>query len=253
VSLLFDAKTAANIDDQTLFYICKAGAKQLQIDGLLDLAAFEGDILNEQSLTFYRGTETKETNQIIDDQVGALIKALAPFLLEQSALKVVEYLMRIYECHIFHKQTMILAFMPLFETVYFLRAIQCFNLKDDQVWGWLNEFAYQGQSIDKPTLTKCLARHNGLVFCLCAEFNLEVNGALHIKWFGVFLSEVLRTNANEALMFGILPLISKAIRQDCRDLRVSCFLALGQLACRRVLTAEYISAFTRQLLQSLAA
>ena len=55
VSFLFDSKQAANIDDQTLFYICKGGIKQLLDEGLLDLSAFEGDILNEKSLTFYRG------------------------------------------------------------------------------------------------------------------------------------------------------------------------------------------------------
>ena len=138
-----------------------------------------------------------------------------------------EYLIRIYEAHIFHKQTLILAFMPLFETVYFLRAIQCFSLKDDSVWGWLSEFAYKGQSIDKQTLVRCVSRNIGLVFCLCAEFALEVKGDLHIKWFGVFLTESLKVSASEGLMFGILPLLSKAIRQDHRDLRLSCFLALS--------------------------
>ncbi len=86
---------------------------------------------------------------MLDEQVGALIKALSPYLLEQAALKIIEYLVRIYEAHVYHKQTLLLAFMPLFETVYFLRICQCLNLKTDQVWGWLHEFAYQGQSVDK--------------------------------------------------------------------------------------------------------
>lgn len=93
---------------------------------------------------------------------------------------------------------------------------------------------------------KCLSRSNGLVFCLCAKYNLEVKGQLHTKWFGSFLSEVLKTNASEGLMFGVLPYISQALKQwESRDLRVACFLALGQIACRRTLTAEYVDAFTR--------
>jgi len=95
-------------------------------------------------------------------------------------------------------------------------------------------------------LVKCLSRHNGLVFCLCAAFCLEVKGELHTKWFGSFLSEVLKANAHEGLMFSVLPFISQSLKQwESRDLRVACFLALGQIACRRVLTAEYVSAFTR--------
>jgi hypothetical protein len=39
--------------------------------------------------------------------------------------------------------------MPLFETVYFLRITQCLSLKDDQVWCFLNDFAYQGQAISR--------------------------------------------------------------------------------------------------------
>ena len=72
-------------------------------------------------MSFYRGTETKDTNLIIDEQLDALIKALSPWLLEQAALKVIEYLIRVYEVHIYQKQTLLLAFIPLFETVYFLR------------------------------------------------------------------------------------------------------------------------------------
>jgi len=55
-----------------------------------------------------------------------------------------------------------------------------------------------------------------------------VKGDLHIKWFGVFLSEVLKANPNEGLMFGVLPYISQALKQwESKDLRVACFLALG--------------------------
>lgn len=107
---------------------------------------------------------------------------------------------------------MLLAFIPLFETVYFLRISQCLNLKDDQVWGWLHEFAFQGQSVDKQTLVKCLSRSNGLVFCLCAQYAMEVKGELHTKWFGSFLSEVLKANRHEGLMFSVLPFISQSLK-----------------------------------------
>lgn len=92
---------------------------------------FENDILNEKSLSFYRGTETKETLTPIDEQLDHLLKVLAPHLLESSALKVIEYLVRIYEVHVYHKYTLLQAFIPLFETLYFLRITQCLNLKED--------------------------------------------------------------------------------------------------------------------------
>ena len=97
----------------------------------IDLTAFENDILEEKSLSFYRGTETKENLVPIHERVETLLRALAPHLLEQSTLKVIEYLLRIYEVHVYHKHTLLQAFVPLFETLYFLRITQCLNLKED--------------------------------------------------------------------------------------------------------------------------
>jgi hypothetical protein len=73
---LFDIKQAANIDDQTLFFMCQAGLKNLPAD----VAAFanQGDILAEKSLEFYRGTLTRDQLKPIDDRLAQLIRLLAP-------------------------------------------------------------------------------------------------------------------------------------------------------------------------------
>jgi hypothetical protein len=70
VSFLFDIKQAANVDDQTLYYICLGGLRDIaqQIPELSkQLLAFQSDILNEKSLEFYRGTQTKDTIATVDD------------------------------------------------------------------------------------------------------------------------------------------------------------------------------------------
>ena len=59
--------------------------------------------------------------------------------------------------------------------------------------------------------------------------------------------EVLRTNSSDQnLLYSCLPFISKALKQqEVRDLQVSAFLAISQLACRRTLSNEYSNAFVR--------
>ena len=47
------------------------------------------------------------------------------------------------------------------ETAYFLKAIQLVNLKQDEYFSFLHEFAYQGESIAKVTLMKAFSRNNG--------------------------------------------------------------------------------------------
>lgn len=98
ISFLFDIKQAANIDDQTLFYICQSGVAALE--PALDLSTFQSDILNERSLSFYRGTETVETLKPIDERLELLIKLLAPHALDSGCHKILEYLIRIYEVHV---------------------------------------------------------------------------------------------------------------------------------------------------------
>ena len=127
ISFLFDIKQAANIDDQTLFYIAMSGLKEIQIE-LPELheklQVFQEDLLNEKSLEFYRGTMTKDLVKEVDDKLALMIKLLCPYFLYPATHKILEYLVRIYEIHAFHKLTVVYAFLPYFETPFFLRMIQ---------------------------------------------------------------------------------------------------------------------------------
>ena len=44
-------------------------------------------------------------------------------MLESGAHKVLEYLIRIYDVHVFHKKVLLNAFLPYFETSYFLKMV----------------------------------------------------------------------------------------------------------------------------------
>ena len=126
--------------------------------------------MNEKSLQFYRATETAETLEPIDERLALLIRLLAPHALDTACHKVLEYLIRIYDVHVYHKALLINAFLPYFETAYFLRITQLLNLESDAEYGFLYQFSYQGKSIDKATLVKCLGRTAGLIFSKYADF-----------------------------------------------------------------------------------
>lgn len=59
-------------------------------------------------------------------------------MLETGAHKVFEYLIRIYDVHVFHKTALLNAFLPYFETSYFLKMVQCLSLEKDQEYGFLH-------------------------------------------------------------------------------------------------------------------
>jgi hypothetical protein len=81
-----------------------------------------------------------------------------------SVHKVIEYMVRIYEVQAHQKHSFIMSFLPYFETAYFLKAIQLVNLKDDEFFSFLHEFAYQGQSIDSKIIVRALSRSHGVLF-----------------------------------------------------------------------------------------
>jgi U3 small nucleolar RNA-associated protein 10 len=98
--------------------------------------------LHEKSLGFYRGTQTKQALVEIDQNLRQLIEILAPFFLHSETHKVIEYLIRVYEINAFQKETIVLSFIPYFETSTFLRLIQTLNLKED--YQFLEDYAYKG-------------------------------------------------------------------------------------------------------------
>lgn len=78
--------------------------------------------------------------------------------------------MRIYEIHAYHKETIAFAFLPYFETSFYLRMMQLLNIKQDEMWYFLEPFAYSGQLIDQKTLLKGLQRNSATLFAKYADF-----------------------------------------------------------------------------------
>ena len=167
------------------------------------------------------------------------MKLLAPHVLESGCHKILEYLIRIYDVHVYHKALLLNAFLPYFETAYFLRVTQLLNLAEDQEYGFLHQYAYQGTAIDKLTLVKCLGRSSGLVFMKYAEFCFELldlvldsataSACQHWKFFGSMMVEILRAHTGDQnLMFNCLPYIARSLKQQTvRDLQISGFLAIS--------------------------
>jgi U3 small nucleolar RNA-associated protein 10 len=153
--------------------MCQSGLKQLQdVDEKLfdNLATFSSDIFNEKSLEFYRGRETAEAVVEVNDKLNLIIKLLAPHLMEQGAHKVIEFLIRLFEIHIHCKTAVLNAFLPYFETVFFLRMMQCLALEKDEFYYFLGPFAREGTSIDKKTLVRAFSRNGAMIFTKYSEF-----------------------------------------------------------------------------------
>ncbi|CDW83415.1 heat repeat-containing protein 1 [Stylonychia lemnae] len=267
LSFLFDIKQAANVDDQTLYYIALTGVRDLIKDFpqlQVHLVDYQSDILNEKSLQFYRGTQTQDALKEVEERLESLIKLFAPFLLHNATHRVIEYLVRIYEINAFHKETLLLSFLPYFETAFFIKLIQIINLKHDDFYQFLDQYAFKGQAIDKATLIKSLSRNDSLLFSkysqfcfdlseFLQQFNIMSEGFLHWKFYGAMIVEILKSQngQTQTSLFNLLPFISKGMKSEIKDFKVSSLMAISQLACRKSLSAQYAQAFFKQVLQSI--
>jgi U3 small nucleolar RNA-associated protein 10 len=84
--------------------------------------------------------------------------------------KIIEFMVRIYDVQAYLKHTFIMAFLPYFETSYFIKAAQLVNMKDDEFFSFLHEYAYKGEAIQKKTMVKALARGHGVLFAKYAQW-----------------------------------------------------------------------------------
>jgi hypothetical protein len=187
--------------------------------------------------------------------LAELLGFLAPHLMHSSSHKVIEYLVRVYEVHAFLKHDFIMAFLPYFETAYFLKAIQLVSVKEDEFFSFLHEFAYRGEALATKILVKALARSNGVVFAKYAEWlfkyapgDAEESSSMHHRFFGVMLIEVLLQDQSEGLLYSVLPLLSQSMKSQSSEMRQAGMFAIGQLCCKTTLSREYCAAFSRQVL-----
>lgn len=132
-------------------------------------------------MEFYRGSETKDALKEVDDKLKLIIKLLAPYFLYSCTHKVLEYLIRVYEINAYHKHTLIYSFLPYYETAFFLRLIQTLNLKEDDYFMFLHDFAYKGEALDKKNLVRALTRNDGLIFTKYSQYCFDLE-KLHNKF-----------------------------------------------------------------------
>ena len=90
-----------------------------------------------------------------------MVKLLAPYFLNSATHKVLEFLIRIYEINAFAKHSLVLAFLPYYETSFFLKMLQIVNIEKDEYFYFMHEYAFKGQALDKATLIKGLGRNDG--------------------------------------------------------------------------------------------
>ena len=126
VSLLFDTRTAASLDNDAVQNIGYDGFKEiLSIDAVF--GQFE-HLFDANSVHFQRNLQEESIVKKISEKLSNFLTLLSPYVLLKPAQKMLEWLIRRYQIHIHDKDAFMACMLPYHETILFGRTVQLFGV-----------------------------------------------------------------------------------------------------------------------------
>lgn len=133
-SYLFDSRTAADYDAETI--------RSLGLDGLRELIRgvpsnvklpqfedFEQTLFGEAMKDYDRTLHTKEENAKLDSSIALFLRHLSPFFLSKSAAKTIEWLVRRFRVHEFNVDEIAACVLPYHEAKQFVPMVAILKLE----------------------------------------------------------------------------------------------------------------------------
>lgn len=291
VSFLFDIKEAYKIEDEVIYTLCLKGIDELgsQFPKLkLQLDSYREDLFYDGAVEFYRGSLQKETVEKLDRKLTDVITLISPYFMNAASYKIIEFLMRIFEIHGYHKTHMFFSFLPFYDTPQFLRLIQCMELKSDPMLSFFEPFAKKGTQLRLEALTRFMARENGaylkvlsnIVFkflefrddftsltkqiqdkkskSLMSQFDgLQLDDEFekvpHYRFWGTLVFKIISTeesSRSESYLYTLIPSLAKALDCGVLELQVGALSIISILSEKIPFSSQYMNAFLTEICKS---
>ncbi|PWN33765.1 uncharacterized protein FA14DRAFT_161451 [Meira miltonrushii] len=153
-SYLFPASVASSQDYQTLHGLALNGWDELSAEDASfnkwnDATGAADLLFGDDSKDLDRLTKTKEENAGIDDAISDLLYLIGDRLLDRSAGKCIEWLIRRFRAHEYNVETLLSAFIPFHESAEFARMLGILELKDKPHFAFL--LPIQKQAVPLPS------------------------------------------------------------------------------------------------------
>ena len=261
VSLLFDVRTAASLDNDDIQNIGLHGFKELLLVDPI-FSQFE-QLFNANSLHFQRNMEHGNVSKKIKMKIRDYLIFLTPYLLLKPAQKTLEWLVRRYQCHIWDKDALIACILPFHESQIFGRIIQLFGTEpNNDSWDWLLTCQKEGSGFSTQSLiNQCIENQNLLSFiCKMAEnakeavklgpkSGLRVVFSFHAR----MLTSVVEMKSviSEDVLSFLLPFIHSGLKSQVRDFVCSTYMIITSLASKTKLMKDVTKAILASILKSM--
>ena len=240
-SFLFDAKDAADIDNETVFSIGVNGLEELMtIEPAF--SAFENLLFSESSKSLERTLQSKEWNEKLDKHIEKFLKYLSPYFMLKPSHKTLEWLIRRFQIHVFNVDSLMTCVLPYHETNLFVRLVQILPLKvPSSKWHWLLPIQEASKPLSKTAfLQHCISDVTFLsLICnmVTDSKRLEVPSSSSRVLFSFYTATVvgildMMPTVTEKLLTHLLPYLLENLKSHLSELQASSYMIIAQLCLK---------------------
>lgn len=258
-SFLFDSKTAANTDNQTIYDLGLNGFAELK---RMDerFGAFEETLFENTGNVhgFDRDGQTSAVLEKLDLSIASFLKVLSPYFLLKPAHKVLEYLIRRYRVNDFNTEPILSCSLPFHETVLFGRMLQVLKLTPR--WEFLREAQKKGAALARGTLVqRCMSDLSVLEFiCQLAKDATKIGRApaqhnISLNLYTTIVMEVLEATKKypDQLLQLIIRYITEGLKsKKCPNYQTASSVLTAHLCSKTALSEAVLSPLIGSMLQT---
>ncbi|XP_068676688.1 HEAT repeat-containing protein 1-like isoform X1 [Montipora foliosa] len=259
-SFLFDAKDAADIDNETVFSIGVNGLEELMVIEP-GFSSFENLLFDEASKSLERTLQTKEVNENLDKHIAKFLKYLSPYFLLKPAHKVLEWLIRRFQIHTFNVDSLMTCVLPYHETNLFARVVQLLPIKhSSSKWHWLRPVQKAGKPLSKTAfLQHCISDVSflSLICNLVTEgMPLEMSPSSSRVLFAFYTATIvgvlhMMPAVTEKFLTHLLPYLLKGVNSHISELQASSYMIIAQLCFKCRLEENLVKALLESICRNL--
>lgn len=252
-SLLFDSKEAADIDNETVFSLGLNGLEELKVIEP-SFATFDNSLFGDTSKSLERALQSKDVNEKLDKHISKFLQYLSPYFLLKPAHKVLEWLIRRFQIHVYNVDSLLTCILPYHETNMFARVVQLLSIRDpSSKWNWLRPIQKAGVPLSKTAfLQHCIS--DPAFFAIICEMvmegiKLEIPPSSSRVLFTFYTSTTvgvldMMPNVTEKFITQLLPHLLGGLKSGLSEMVAASYMITAQLCFRCNMEENLVKSLT---------
>ncbi|KAJ3102725.1 HEAT repeat-containing protein 1 [Phlyctochytrium planicorne] len=255
-SILFDAKTAKEMDLESIYAIgCNGLAALIELDP--EFVVYEKNLFSEKYKGIDRNLLDKKDNAGLDKSIKAFLRTLSKFFLQSPSMKALEWVIRRFNIHVHNASDLMACVLPYHETTQFARVAAILNLANLPEYAFLEYTKKQALGLDRINLAKRCLKDASLFKRICEMFEQTVDAHPSMSsFFARTVSECLDhwDAKNDNFLRSVSGTVFKILKNSkLDDKKLAIYLVVSRMVEKVSLSFDLSSELVEAILSSASA